>query len=643
MLLEKPMFWMKPEQLLAPFNCSQIKESFNNDNYFDMTVSSIIARQEGGRRSSSVKAVFGVVKALSRIALLDSGKTESLHFGGYARCDNGYVFEYYDGTARAYNNSTEDTTFEKAPKILMKIDKDFRVEAVVLDEYGTELPYTIRTGKESGNVHTASALVAAIMLNLIKGTWNNGLNLVCSAMNYYYEKLLVAMDLNDDESVAKNCAAISDCFYTLVNGTERLTKIVGSLTPFDPDAYGLTLPLLDRKQIDIDVSSIVGTLDTLNSSYTVKTVKASSEATSLENLKGKWDPHPDRKFDEDAESKIFQPDPWYQIPPMLEYACELYNGSYNKRKKINNFLLCGPSGTGKTEWSKMFSYATNTPIVQFGCSNGTESIDLKVSIIPSNSKKKVNEISLDLPEFFGNMPDLEAIVFDPAGSYEKITGVSKQDATSQECEIALFNAFRNGLETHDNGFEHVKSTLVEAFEKGWIVEIQEPTLMRPAVLASLNMMFDRTEKVQLIDGTFLNRHKDCVVIMTTNLSYEGCMDFNQSVFSRFFPIELELPDDGTLISRLEENTDFHNTGILERMVKVYHAASDLADQQEIRDGAIDFRALEDWAMATAINGRVWDNGVQSFVNKCSLDRAVRGDFIHCLESQFHRGEMVEVA
>ena len=96
MLLEKPMFWMKPEQLLAPFNCSQIKESFNNDNYFDMTVSSIIARQEGGRRSSSVKAVFGVVKALSRIALLDSGKTESLHFGGYARCDNGYVFEYYE-------------------------------------------------------------------------------------------------------------------------------------------------------------------------------------------------------------------------------------------------------------------------------------------------------------------------------------------------------------------------------------------------------------------------------------------------------------------------------------------------------------------------------------------------------------------
>ena len=642
MLLEKPMFWMKPEQLLAPFNCSQIKEAFINDDYFDMTVSNVVARQEGRRKSSTVKAVFGIVKALSRIALLDSGKTKDMHFGGYARCGDGFVLEYYDGTAKAYNSSIQGTTFEKSPKILMTINRDFKVEAVVLDEYGTETPYMIRTGKESGNMHTASALVAVILLNLIKGTWNNGLNLVCSATNHYYDKLLETMDLGDDELIAKNSAAISDCFYTLVNGSERVKRIVGSLDPFDPDAYSLTLPMLDRTQIDIDASSIVGTFDTLNISPSKKLIQINSETSSLENLKGKWDPHPEREFDEDAKSKIFKPESWYQIPPMLEYACELYNGSYSRRKTINNFLLCGPSGTGKTEWSKMFSYATNTPIVQFGCSNGTESIDLKVSIIPRNSKKKDEGATLSLPEFFGTMPDLEAMVFDPAGSYEKITGVSKENATTKECEVALFNAFKTALNMQENGFEHVKSTLVEAFEKGWIVEIQEPTLMRPAVLASLNMMFDRTEKVQLIDGTFLNRHKDCVVIMTTNLSYEGCMDFNQSVFSRFFPIELELPNDKTLIARLEENTDFHNTDVLERMVKVYHAAADYADQQEIRDGAIDFRALEDWAMATSINGLVWDNGVQSFVNKCSLDRAVRGDFIHCLESQFHRGEVVEI-
>lgn len=641
-LLLRPMFVMSDQ--LAPFNCQSVKESFPaSEEFFETTLASQVAKITGQRRARNVvKCYGGVVEAISRLALIDSG-IQNAHFGGYAylKDGTGMILEYYEDSVSKANNHSG---LGKTTKILLKVSDNYDLEAVTVDGYGGESPYCIKTSlKQAGVKHQASAAVAAILLYMVKNNCSEA-EPIASVFKHYYGLLLDSMSVNSEEMIAKSTAAICDCIYEMYNNQAVVDSALGiANNPFNANSYDISIPMLDRNSIQIDDSTVVGSFDTLTISSVIKMVKVQPEIkTDLASLAGKWNPHPNREYDEETKKKIFVPDAWYQIPPMLEYACELYMGSYDKRKRINNFLLCGPSGTGKTEWSKLFSYATNTPIVQFGCSNGTESIDLKVSIIPRNTKKDEVEFKLQLPDFVDRMPDPEGMVFDPVGSYEKITGVKKEDATTQECELAMLNAFKATLNTQDNGFEHVKSTLVEAFEKGWIVEIQEPTLMRPAVLASLNMMFDRTEKVQLIDGTFLNRHKDCVVIMTTNLSYEGCMDFNQSVFSRFFPIELELPDDSTLAKRLEENTDFHDTKTIKKMIKVYHAALELADQQEIRDGAIDFRALEDWAMATSINGRVWDNGIQAFVNKCSLDRAVRGDFLHCLESQFHKNEVVNV-
>ena len=183
----------------------------------------------------------------------------------------------------------------------------------------------------------------------------------------------------------------------------------------------------------------------------------------------------------------------------------------------------------------------------------------------------------------------------------------------------------------------MESNLIRAFRNGYIVEVQEPTIMtRPGVLASLNSMFDGCRAVTLVNGETVYRHSDAIVVYTTNTSYEGCAGLNQSALSRMVCIDLSDLSDEKMIERLKNNTGYGNEPVLKKMVKVFRSCQEKAVQEAISDGSIDMRAMEDWAAANAITGAgtIYHNGLNMLISKTSNDPALREEFMSCLEEQF---------
>ena len=81
-------------------------------------------------------------------------------------------------------------------------------------------------------------------------------------------------------------------------------------------------------------------------------------------------------------------------------------------------------------------------------------------------------------------------------------------------------------------YKFYPSEIVRAMEKGYLLEIQEPTVIRDAsVLVALNSALEQNGMLNLPTGV-VRRHPDCVVIITTNRNYQGNRPLNESLRDR---------------------------------------------------------------------------------------------------------------
>ena len=91
---------------------------------------------------------------------------------------------------------------------------------------------------------------------------------------------------------------------------------------------------------------------------------------------------------------------------------------------------------------------------------------------------------------------------------------------------------------------YVETDFVKALKHGYLVEVQEPsTIIQPGVLVGLNSLLEQEGSITLPTGEIIRRHPDTVVIVTTNVSYEGCRQMNQSVVDRMSLVkDINLPE-----------------------------------------------------------------------------------------------------
>lgn len=267
------------------------------------------------------------------------------------------------------------------------------------------------------------------------------------------------------------------------------------------------------------------------------------------------------------------------------FVSRLYNG-IQKMGKAPAFFFYGPAGTGKSEMGKYFSKMTGIPYTFICCSAMTNESDLR---------GKPNKIASN-------------------GALVKFFQRAVKNLWKKDVDVT-------GIDNDE--IQYSLTELVLACRYGWIIEIQEPSLIINAgTLGFLNCVLDSNRTLILPNGAQVPIHPNTTFIFTTNVDYEGCNPFNLSLLSRVAYVKkIDAPTVSEQIDRVMSVTGYQ--GDREDVAKVIHAIGELQEiirDQSITQGIADIRGAIDCINDYQFNGgTLRQSAALTIENKTSLE------------------------
>lgn len=341
---------------------------------------------------------------------------------------------------------------------------------------------------------------------------------------------------------------------------------------------------------------------------------------------------------------------WYIIPPEVVDICKHAQKTTGRPMQMRNFLLRGPAGTGKTMGAKAIAAGLGLPYMKYTCSANTEIFDFTGMIFPETDAVSTGSPELDRErEILKSMggisyanvaklmrfPDLDDMDYDPAGVYQALTGVENLAATVQDCmsvvlekvteKVQALSKRAETCQSSGQNYTYVETDFVKALKHGYLVEVQEPsTIIQPGVLVGLNSLLEQEGSITLPTGEIIRRHPDTVVIVTTNVSYEGCRSMNQSVVDRMSLVkDIELPEPEVMVQRAMAVTGCADEYLVSQMVQVVNDMADYCRKNSITDGACGMRSLIDWVISAEISGDPYLSAKYTVISKATADEEDR--------------------
>lgn len=365
---------------------------------------------------------------------------------------------------------------------------------------------------------------------------------------------------------------------------------------------------------------------------------------------GKYPLTPGRTLSALEQNLIPKLPEWYIIPPEVVDICKHAQKTTGRPMQMRNFLLRGPAGTGKTMGAKAIAAGLGLPYMKYTCSANTEIFDFTGMIFPETDAVSTGSPELDRErEILKSMggisyanvaklmllPDLDDMDYDPAGVYQALTGVENLAATVQDCmcvvlekvteKVQALSKRAENRQSSGQNYTYVETDFVKALKHGYLVEVQEPsTIIQPGVLVGLNSLLEQEGSITLPTGEIIRRHPDTVVIVTTNVSYEGCRQMNQSVVDRMSLVkDIDLPEPEVMVQRAMAVTGCADEYLVSQMVQVVNDMADYCRKNSITDGACGMRSLIDWVISAEISGDPYLSAKYTVISKATADEEDR--------------------
>jgi len=434
---------------------------------------------------------------------------------------------------------------------------------------------------------------------------------------------------SDMDEAAKAAFILCDNLYRRIEGASTLSS--GGIALNIPNTGNLSqLTTVNLNRNAYSPSSVLfGTFRIL----TGRAASPAAAAVSRDDFVNKF-PLSQRTLTPKEELMVPRIEDWYIIPPEVTMICRHAQMTTDGCQPMRNFMMRGPAGTGKTEGAKAIAAGLGLPYLYYTCSANTEIYDFLGQMLPDTDGKT---------PFDKEYPTLEDIQMDPPSAYMKLTGTYDETITDAAVYDRLLEVMEQDAKamasenTSGQHFRYVETPLITAIRNGYVIEIQEPTVIaNPGVLVGLNALLDRCASITLTTGEVIKRHPDTVVVVTTNNNYAGCRDMNQSVISRMNLImDMEEPDVDTLTERTMKVTGCTDKAVVSNMAASIQEISERCRETMINDGSCGVRELISWVQSYMVCGNALEAAKYTVLSSVSSDPENRADILSsCLEQKF---------
>ena len=227
-------------------------------------------------------------------------------------------------------------------------------------------------------------------------------------------------------------------------------------------------------------------------------------------------------------------------------------------------------------------------------------------------------------------PDHEQIYFFPRKSYLEVTGIDKEDATPADVLKAIAEITKSIRDLKTPSYEFFPSPIVEAFEKGYICEIQEAAcITNPGVLTMLNSALERDGVLHLPDR-MIKRHPDCIFIITTNRDYEGCYELNESVRDRMnISVDVPLPTEEELTKRIMKKTGCTDEQFVREFVSCMTTFNKGLSEMQV-SLRVSQRGMNDFVLSMMDGFSAEESIDDAIINKITTDKETKEEMISLL-------------
>ena len=298
-----------------------------------------------------------------------------------------------------------------------------------------------------------------------------------------------------------------------------------------------------------------------------------------------WVLSPDRQLTEEEKKLVWKKPLSHKISEQeIRVSNEIKRNWNNTEMKITNILLEGDAGSGKTEMAKALSANFGLPYTKVTCFADMDKSDIIGAILPVLSGEEQSQID------------------------EK-----------------------------DVSYNFYPSEIVRAFEHGYLLEIQEPTVIRDAaVLMALNSALEPDGTINL-PTRIIKRHPDFIAVITTNRGYNGTRLLNEALRDRIQHVEkMDLPSIKVMIERAKAKTGYKDEQVLKLLANVIIILDETARANAIK-GVAGMRSYFFWVDSVANGIDIIESLYQKVIYKITTD----SDEIKILEEPLSKQGIME--